>query len=146
MAQSHYSFNSTDNEFLFSFISEGPNGNIEKRVQFSPMDGVTFNLGFGDWIEENGEIDDMAVPNNGDIELVLGTVIQVLRFFLSEHAGARVFLTGSTPARTRLYRLIINTNFDVIKAEFDIAGFRNGKWSRFEKNVDYESFMVSKLF
>ena len=146
MDQSHYSFNSAENNYLFSFVSEGPQGCIEKRVQFTPMGGATFNLGFGDWIKETGEIDDMAVSNNGDIELVLATVIEVLRFFLSKHSGARIFLTGSTPARTRLYRIIINTNLDVIKAEFDIAGFKNGQWSRFEKNVDYESFTVSKLF
>ena len=146
MGQPHYSFESTGTEYLFSFISEGPRGKIEKRVQFTPMSTKTFNLGFGDWIEENGEIDDKAVSDNGDIELVLATVVEIMRFFLSENSGARIFLTGSTPARTRLYQIIINTNLDIINADFIVTGFRNGHWSSFEKNVGYESFMVSKLF
>lgn len=146
MDQPHYSFESTRAEYVFSFVSDGPRGRIEKRVQFSPTGAETFNLGFGDWIEEKGEIDDMTVSDNGDMESILATVIEVMRFFLLEHCGARIFLTGSTTARTRLYQIIINTNLDVIKANFVVVGFRNGHWSSFEKNVHYESFMVSKLF
>ncbi|WP_374754596.1 DUF6934 family protein [Dyadobacter beijingensis] len=32
---------------MLSFISEGKRGEIEKRVQFTPMDSSVFNLAFG---------------------------------------------------------------------------------------------------
>ncbi|WP_342084152.1 DUF6934 family protein [Dyadobacter sp. OTU695] len=131
MDQPHYEFETTVSGHLFSFISEGEQGSIEKRVQFSPMRGNVFNLAFGDWNELEGKIDDMVVTNNGDMEQVLATVIEITRFFLSENIKISVFLTGSTPARTRLYQMIINKNLDIIKADFDVAASRNGHWRSF---------------
>ena len=41
------------------------------------------------------------------MEKVLATVVQTLGVFFMEFEGAKVFFKGSTPSRTRLYRIII---------------------------------------
>lgn len=145
MDRPHYLFESTVSGRLYSFVSKGRHGEIEKRVQFSRMDEGVFNLGFGDWDENQRRIDDQAISDNGDMELVLATVVKIACVFVSRNKGARIFLTGSTPARTRLYQVLINTNLDIINSKFEVKGYRDGRWHQFEKNVNYESFTVSEL-
>lgn len=145
MDRPHYNFKYSRSNRQFYFISKGKKGKIKKVVQFRLIHDRVFNLGFSDWSEETQDFDDKAVSENGDMQLVLATVIKIMCLFLSENEGMTVFLTGSTPARTRLYQIIINTNLNIIKDDFEISGFREGHWCQFEKNVNYESFTVSKL-
>jgi hypothetical protein len=68
---------------VFEFISEGPKGAIRKLIQFQETNEVgLFNLAFGDANETTGEIDDLAISNNGDSEKVLATVVAALYAFL----------------------------------------------------------------
>jgi hypothetical protein len=104
-----------------------------------------YNLGFGDWNEEKQGYDDKAITDNGDMEIVLSTVIRVTTRFLSTIPGVSVHLTGSTAARIRLYRIIISNNYEVISREFTVLGLLCGECFKYEKNVNYEAFLVSKL-
>ena len=89
----------------YEFISEGPKGQIPKRIQFTLVNrqGV-YNLAFGDKDPETGEIDGKVVSNNADSERVLATVVSAVFAFLDKHPDAWVFASGSTAARTRLYQ------------------------------------------
>ena len=89
----------------FEFVSEGPKGAIKKLIQFQETNEPSlYNLAFGDKVGET-EIDDLAVSNNGDSEKVLATVVSALYAFFDRHPTAFVYATGSTKARTRLYRI-----------------------------------------
>jgi hypothetical protein len=66
----------------FEFISVGSKGAIRKMIEFqtTSVPGL-YNLAFGDKNPATGELDDLAISNNGDTEKVLGTVVSALYVF-----------------------------------------------------------------
>jgi len=137
----------TENQFeYFEFYSEGPKGVIKKVVEFQKtMQEGVYNLAFGDYDEEAKGIDDLSVTNNGDSLKVLATVASTVYAFTEKHPKAWIIETGSTTARTRLYRMGITNNLAEISEDFIIFGYtKNGKWVAFETGEDYEAFLVTK--
>jgi hypothetical protein len=66
----------------FEFISEGSKGAIRKLIEFQATTETGFyNLAFGDKDQLTGDINDLAVTNNGDTEKVLTTVVSALYVF-----------------------------------------------------------------
>jgi hypothetical protein len=145
MDRPSYEFEYSLPQAVYLFTSEGKNGRVGKRVQFDLIQDNMFNLGFGDWKEDECGFDDLVITNNGDMEKVLSTVIAIAVKFLSLNYGASLYLTGSTAARTRLYRIIISNNYHTISREYAVWGYWRGEWCTYEKNVDYEAFLVSEL-
>ena len=97
----------------YEFISEGPNGLIRKRIQFTLVNrDHVFNLAFGDKDPVSGEINDLVISNNGDSEKVLATVIAAVYAFCDRHPGAWIYASGSTRARTRLYKMGITRFYE----------------------------------
>ena len=132
----------------YEFTSEGPKGLIEKRIQFTLLNQEeVYNLAFGDKDPISGEIDDLVVSNNGDSEKILSTVVSAVYAFCDKYPEACIFASGSTPARTRLYRIGIAKYFDDIKEDFEIYGQLEDHWELFEKGKEYVAFLAQrKLF
>jgi len=109
MNLTNYPLSAEDDLTTFEFISEGPKGLIRKLVQFTPtnLQGF-FILAFGDKDNITGQIDDLAISNNNDTEKILATVAATVYAFTDKHSDAWIYATGSTKARTRLYRMGIN--------------------------------------
>ena len=130
---------------VFEFASEGIKGSIEKLIKFSEttLNGF-YNLAFGDKDFETGEINDKVVSNNGDSDKVLATVVSAVYSFTDKEVDAWVYATGSTQARTRLYRIGITKYFDEVKQDFDIYGLKDGEWEYFEYGVEYTAFVVRR--
>jgi len=140
-----YELKSGEQLEVFEFISIGIKGRITKLVQYSPTNYKDlYNLGFGDKNAETGEIDDCIISNNGDSDKVLTTVVASLYAFTDKHKGIMVYATGSTRARTRLYRMGITKYFDDAMIDFEIYGQIDGNWEEFRKDVDYEAFLVKR--
>jgi len=130
---------------VFEFISEGPKGEIPKLIKFSETTLKGFyNLAFGDKNLDSGEIDDTIVSNNGDSEQILATVVSAVYSFTELENDAWVYATGSTKARTRLYRMGISKYFDEVQKDFLVFGLRNGEWEEFAKEIDYTAFVVRR--
>jgi hypothetical protein len=68
-------------------------------------------------------------------------MISIMNFTVKE---AIIFAEGSTPSRTRLYQMGITAHWPEIDEGFDLQGFRHEKWERFEKNRDYEAFLLRR--
>lgn len=116
----------------FKFFSEGPKGRIQKLVQFSPIGAGLYNLALGDVNAQTGEIDDLVVGDNGDSEKVSATVVEVVYRFCDRFPAASIFATGSTPARTRLYRIGINKYYPLATGDFYVFGRRlDNEWEPF---------------
>lgn len=145
MGKPHYDIEYSIAHKAYLFVSEGKHGSVNKMVKFQSIRNNMYNLGFGDWKEEDLDFDDLAVTDNGDMEMVLSTVIKITVQFLSINRDVSVYVTGSTAARTRLYRIIISNNYDIISKEYSVWGYRQGDWFPFKKNVNYEAFLISKL-
>jgi hypothetical protein len=132
---------------VFEFISEGPNGNIRKLIQFQETnEPQLFNLAFGDKDLYTGEIDDLAISNNGDSEKVLATVVAALYAFFDKYPDAFVYATGSNAARTRLYRMGITRFYKEAIEDFILYGQVGDEFHTFETGRDYDGFLVQRKF
>ena len=140
-----YEIEAEDSLEVFEFTSEGPKGSIPKIIKFSETTLKGFyNLAFGDKNLLTGEIDDKVVSNNGDSEKVLSTIISAVYAFTDREGEAWVYATGSTLARTRLYRMGIAKYLDEVRQDFSIYGLLNGEWEDFEKDFDYTAFLARR--
>jgi hypothetical protein len=134
MKLDRYELKSDEQFTTFDFLSEGPKGKIEKVC----------NLAFGDRNYLTGEIDDKVVTDNGDSEKVLASVVAAVYAFCDKKPDALIYATGSSAARTRLYKMGINKYYDIVHEDFIIFGQSESEWERFVKEKNYEAFVVQR--
>jgi hypothetical protein len=140
-----YALKADQSLMVYEFTSEGPKGQIQKIVKYSETNlKDLYNLAFGDKEQDTGEIDDRVISNNGDSDKVLATVVSTVYAFTEKYVDTWVFATGSTMARTRLYRMGITKYLTEIKRDFQVFGLKSDEWERFEKNTEYEAFLVKR--
>lgn len=146
MKLDRYEFKSGDTFLTYKFLSEGPKGKIQKLVQFTLInqENQFFNLAFGDKNLKTGEIDDMIITDNGDSEKVLATVVSAVYAFCDKVPKAWIYATGSTAARTRLYKMGINKYFYIVQEDFEVFGLAENEWERFIKGKNYQAFVVQR--
>lgn len=142
-----YPLKSENDLTFFEFISEGPNGLIRKIIQFQKTNELNlYNLAFGDKDTQTGEMDDLSISNNGDSEKVLATVVAALYAFFDKHPDAFVYATGSTIARTRLYRLGITRFYKEMVKDFYLYGQVGDNFYEFEIGENYIGFLTERKF
>ena len=142
-----YPLKSENDLTLFEFISEEPNGLIRKIIQFQKTNELNlYNLAFGDKDTQTGELDDLSISNNGDSEKVLATVVAALYAFFDKHPTAFVYATGSTIARTRLYRLGITRFYKEMVKDFYLYGQVGDNFYEFEIGENYIGFLTERKF
>src|SRR5687768_1095395 len=96
----------------YKFFSSGPKGQICIVVQFVKTDSPDiYNLAFGNLLPD-GDIDDLVKNNNNDRNKILATIAAAVYEFTAKYPGKRIYFTGSTPERTRLYRMALSLNLD----------------------------------
>jgi uncharacterized protein DUF6934 len=142
----HYAYFTTNDFKDYEFYSIGPKGRIKKTVLFTRVvaESTFYNLAFGDIDPDTGLLDDTVITDNNDRDLVLATVANTINDF-SEHYGNHfIYAEGSTPSRTRLYQISIAALWEEISLNFDVYGFKDSKWHKFQKNVNYEAFFVKR--
>ena len=140
-----YPLASSDQLMTFEFISEGRKGLIHKLVRYQPTNlKSVYNLAFGDKDYTTGEIDDTMISDNGDSEKVLTTVVATVYAFTDKYPNAWIYATGSTKSRTRLYRMGIAKFLSEIEDDFEVLGERKDDWEAFEKDVEYDGFLVKR--
>jgi hypothetical protein len=145
MLDNIYPISISDSFRAYEFKSIGPNGTIQKVIRYEKSEmGGYYNLGFGDVDLLTGEESDLKVTNNGDSKKVLRTVASTLYTFTNHYPDALVLASGSTKARTRLYRISIATNLEAIQTDFTIWGYYKGEWELLKKGVDYDIFLVER--
>jgi hypothetical protein len=115
MEQERYVSSKVSETVIYEFISEGPKGNITKRVFFRLMEEGPeriYNISFGDSDISGHFIDDRIVTNNADSQKVLQTVASTALAFIHNHQNVWVHAEGSTPS--------------------------------FQKGVNYEAFLIRR--
>jgi len=145
MELERYQLKAEDSLMVFDFVSDGPKGRIPKLVKFSETNlKDLYNLAFGDKDLDTDEINDLSISNNGDSEKVLATVVATVYAFTDYYPNGFVYATGSTKARTRLYRIGITKYLNEITKDFYIYGLRNDEWENFEKEIEYTAFLAKR--
>ncbi|HWV33722.1 MAG TPA: hypothetical protein VN038_28905, partial [Dyadobacter sp.] len=103
-------------------------------IELVKIDANTYSLALGD-LDDNGNLNDSIVSNNGDMHKVLATVSQIIMTFFGIYRDRRIYFIGNSPSRTRLYRLILSREQANWSEIFEIKGILKGshllpKWSR----------------
>lgn len=145
MNQPTYFLETSEDALTFEFESVSLNRTVTKIVIYSPLLSLPgfYNLGFGD-LNEDGELSDEVVTNNGDMSKVLATVVSTLFVFLEANPTATVFFKGSTPFRTKLYQRIIQSNLVDISSMLIVSGIKHNAEETFNERIQYDSFLVRK--
>lgn len=138
-----YPLASSEQLLTFEFISEGQKGLIHKLVRYQPTNlKDIYNIAFGDKDHSTGDIEDTVISNNGDSEKVLTTVVATLYAFTDKYPDVWVYATGSTKARTRLYRMGITKFLSEVTADFEVLGEGNDDWDPSNKMLNTKDFWL----
>ena len=131
----------------YTFKSVGTNGAVPIVVHFSETeDPGIFDLAFG-LILDNGILNDVIRINNGDRDKILATIVAAICMFTTEYPEKVIWFTGSSPGRTRLYRMIITMNLGQLSKNFTIwgdLGQPGNAWEKFEKDRPYVGFAIKR--
>ena len=84
------------------------------------------------------------ISNNGDSDKVLATVVATLYAFSDKYPNYWIYATGSSKARTRLYRMGISKFLNVIESDFEIYGELENNWEKFKIGIEYDGFLVKR--
>ena len=134
----------TDDFAIFDFISTGRNGDILKRVAFTKTDqDKVYNLALGD-VDEDNEINDYAVTDNGDRNKVLATVASIVEAYTKRFPDRWIIFRGSTAERTRLYRIAVGLHLDELSDLYEIRGYVAGDAVPFVKNMKINAFLIKR--
>jgi hypothetical protein len=133
----------------FYFYSDGPKGRIRKIVYFNFFGKINgyayYNLGFGDYDPKTNKINDRSISDNGDRDKILATIAAIALDFIDHLRNCRLIVSGTTPARTRLYQMKINAFYDDISELFDIQGRAETGWEKYQKGKNYSRFQFEKF-
>lgn len=145
-----YPINTFENGLYHFFDSVSDNIVTKKVVAFSPSteNEQIYRLVFGDLLP-NGNIDVYGSSQNKDMELILSTVIKAIESFFVYHPEKIISFAGSTPARTRLYRAVINKFIDNLENQpelsYKIYGFTDdNEIEPFQKDKIYIGYLIHK--
>ena len=146
MKYNKYEYSTNDDLHFYEFLSKGTKGEVKKVVEYSKMNVDNFyNLAFGDYNDEEGQINDQIVTNNGDSLKVLATVASTVYAFTGKYPEAWIFATGSTEVRTRLYRMGITNNLVEIQEDFEVFGLKTDEtFEDFIVGEDYLGFLLTR--
>lgn len=131
---------------VFEFVSIGKYGSIPKRITFIPTElPEVYNLAFGD-INENGEIDDYSISDNGDRNKILATIARVIELYTARYPERYIYFCGSTKERTRLYRMAVSINQEELSEKFEIFAEVDDstEFLPFQKNMHISAFLIKR--
>ncbi len=142
--EAYSNFKATDDFSVVDFMSEGKKGRIPKRIVFyaTELENV-YNLAFGD-MDENGEINDQCISDNGDRNKILATVANVTKKYAERYPDRLIFFQGSTNERTRLYRMAVGLNLKELSEQFDIYAYVNEEIMLFKQDLPITAFLIKK--
>jgi hypothetical protein len=133
----------TDKTFLvYHFISNGPQGAIQKIAKFNLIGENLYNFGFGDLDPMTGDISDTTISDNKDVDIIMGTVGAIIYDFTNLYPDAIISIQGTNKARTRLYQMNLNKHSEQINQVFNVYGLlEDESWEFLTKGVNYQAFL-----
>lgn len=137
-----YPFQADEDRLYFEFLSVSAERTIRKAVIFTPLsEHRLFNLALVD-VHPDGSFCDQTISNNGDLETIMATVIQCVAQFFEFYPRADIYIQANTPARNRLYRIIISRELPRIKKYYEIYGTIDSVAEQFEPGREYRLYTI----
>lgn len=141
---SSYNFKKSENGLVYSFISTGPKGQIEKVVGFDLIDNnKTNNLSLAD--RKGDRLEDVSLSNNGDIFKIFNTIAEIFTDFVNDFTNVRIFFEGNTLGKNVSYaRTLTNRLAKIYEQGFIVQGYIDGNWESYKKGQNYEAFLLTR--
>ncbi len=139
-----YNITASDDGLQFFFDSVSNEKVIKKVVAYFPVEerNDLYQLVFGNLLL-NGKIDVSTVDNNQDMITILTTVADTMPKFFNRYPDKNVVFTGSTKARTRLYRAVISKMAQKKELSYEIFGILDDSSSEiFDSSHNYYGFVI----
>jgi hypothetical protein len=135
-----------EENYVYSFDSQGVKGTILKLVAFQPMNLNEYNLALLDYDIENQVMNDTIVSNNQDMPMILATVINIIADFLKFKSDCLVFIIGNSEIRQKLYNRVVRNNLNDLTELYSIKGVLESGDVELFSNVfkDYVSIIIEK--
>ncbi|MCF0064211.1 hypothetical protein MUK70_26530 [Dyadobacter chenwenxiniae] len=143
MRHHYYPYLASEDYLSFTFKSISEKRIICKKAEFLPISDDIYNFAFGDLADENA-IDDRAVTDNKDMNMVLATIIQILLEFLETHKNKAVYFQGSTTSRTRMYQIILRREKPNWENRLIVYGIFNDEIMPYETDFSFDAFIVKQ--
>lgn len=139
----------SENFEIYQFISDGRLP-LTKVVKFELVDAreQIYNLVLCTVLADGTE-DCNGASRNGDMNKVLETTAQITKIFSDQYPKRKIFVTGSTIARTRQYQIKILLFYKLINEFFEIEGvamkdFQIISRERFKPKMNYDGFILTR--
>ena len=126
---------------MYGFVSEGVKGQILKIIIFTLLENGKWNLGFGDW--KNNDIDDKVMTNNQDVVKVIGTVAKATYEFFKNYPNAVLVIKPVDEKRSKLYNIVFQRHHKAISNDFKIIAFIGRRRKIYSPEKTYDSFELS---
>lgn len=148
---------------------------IIKIIEYTPVGNVSgrtvYNLGFGDYDENNKKVLDDTNSNNGDMRIVFNTVLSTVPLFFAQNPEAVIIVGGSDnhtdfirqckpsckkkctgkcknyQRRIKTYRYYVDKNFKELSSEFIFFGRNKSNDDGFVQYIpmqEYDDILVYK--
>ncbi len=128
---------------IYTFLSKGK-VDLPKVVIFQKINDNLFCLVLTDYNVLTGEISDETISNNGDITLIMATVIKIILDFISKNTDSCIILKGNTTQKQKLYNRIINNNYNELMNLITIKILKEEKLSDYILGNQYSEFYIYK--
>lgn len=169
MNLSVYNTEQIENEVKIQYLFESVGDKtIIKAIEYFPVDVIggrtVYNLGFGDYDEETGEIIDDVNSNNGDMYTVFNTILSTVPLFFETNPESVILVSGSDghhdfinsclpncqkkcvencknfQRRIKVYRYYVDKHFEELCKDFIFFGRNRSKENTFVQYVPYQHY------
>lgn len=146
MNKAFYAFKIDDEDFSYTFVSVGVQGEIVKIIVFQPIQANIFNLLLGNFDPQSGHIDDTEVSNNGDMPKIFATIFQIANHFLEHNPEKLIYVEANTKIKHKLYTRIIRNNLKQIETQYRVFGvLQDETFEIFKENTEYTAYIIKKI-
>ncbi|MFN0050013.1 MAG: DUF6934 family protein [Cytophagales bacterium] len=129
-------------EFVYSFVSVGKNGEIIKVIIFQKIEPLVFNLVLSDFDPYTQLLLDNVVSNNNDIAKIMATVVQAVVLFLNSNINGTVYLEANSIQKNLLYNRIFTSYYIQMNENYLIRGQIGEKVEDYQIGKIYNSFYI----
>ena len=139
-----YHYKKSYNVLTFDLESIGVNGISRKKIIYSSLEGSDdyFSLSLFE-VLDNGVLDVYFESKNGDMPKIMATIAKTMFDFFATYPTKKIAFSGSTPERTRLYRIVISKLIKEVDS-FIVEGLSlNGEIVDYLPNENYLAYVVS---
>jgi hypothetical protein len=98
----------------FQFSSTGTAGTVVRQVRFSGQkDGRIYHLDLRD-LPAGKKSDPALLADNGDMDQVMATVIQIIEIYTERYPRRTIRLKGNTGQKAQLYRAALDKHLPIL--------------------------------